>query len=480
MALRRVRVHVSVADDRADLERLRAVVQGRGWYLSEDVSTCHRTGRVLAVVDVFLAGSEFLVRRAAVREVGYLATLHAIDITVRSAEFVHPPEAPRLYRVQRVPSGPGRKWLSAVSSALGLLDTGRSVALANGESVVEAENGLGEAGDGGRYRLREHRIWGEDPARSGDVDDRRRTSMAVYCSVAGMGSTALGTTGMGVPWRYSPWLGLGFALLALAGLLMVILGVAVLPITPARRFLCLGLMLGVVTAFSWFSVAMGSLSGLLVLLVLMVFFGMRCLLAGTSGGVLASWAVPLVVTVGLAGLPGMSGLFHQIYFGAFEIEDSSSIPISEFWRVWPSIVTVLGGWLVVAVFLTPLGFARYFHVPSAVLRFLAVLIIPVAVISGALTVLDTMLGARAEALRHQSMIRQGRLPDSYLGVQAHFVRVDPIAQNPPYLGCQPATDRTLVSFGSTGERIFIWDPRTGEACRVRMDDYAIERVGPRD
>ncbi|MEO3752697.1 hypothetical protein [Streptomyces sp. B6B3] len=117
VALRRVRVAVSVVDDRADLERLRDVVQQRGWYLGEDVSVCRRTGRVLALIDVLLPGSEFLVRRAAVREVGDLAARQAIDLTVRSAEFVRPPEAPRLYRVDRLPATPDRTWLRGAASA---------------------------------------------------------------------------------------------------------------------------------------------------------------------------------------------------------------------------------------------------------------------------------------------------------------------------------------------------------------------------
>jgi hypothetical protein len=143
------------------------------------------------------------------------------------------------------------------------------------------------------------------------------------------------------------------------------------------------------------------------------------------------------------------------------------------------MVTILGGWLIVALVMSPLGYLRYLHMPIPMLRFLAVMLLPVALLCGAVFLLDSVLEARDAAARHQSLMRQGRLPGSFLGADPHFVRVHPLTEDPAYVGCRPATDRNLVSFGSTGERIYLWDPRTGQACQVRLGDYSFDQITAR-
>lgn len=336
MAQRRVRVVVSVGEGQVEQERLRTAVERRGWHLGDRLSAdaepdrVSQVNRVTRIIDVVLAGSEFMARRAALREVTRLGEVQAIDVTVRSAELVPSPATPHLYRVYRVPGGDRWRWLRGLLVPLGPYDTGRSIALAEDESVTEAEHRLSDSGSEGRVALRPHGLWRGRPSQF-DPDERRRVRLAVLGVLVGTAALALGSAALAVEPRGIVWTRLVCAVLSMAGLLTLLLGIIATPaLSPTRKAAYLLVLLCHAAAFTWIFAAYGSLTLLfMVVAVPVAFFGLRLLLSGVSGGVLASWAVPLLVTVGLAGLPGVSGLYHRVYFSRFGIDDTSSIPISE-------------------------------------------------------------------------------------------------------------------------------------------------------
>lgn len=472
--MRRVRIEVSVLSEDSNINRLLAVCEERGWEVSEEPERLVGAERTTGKVDVILRGSVFLARRAAIREIIHLAERRCIDIQIRHAELVHPPANPVMYRIYKspdAPSGPMNRMLAYV----GWYDVA-SVGLINGETKESREGRLQEEFPGQGYKLRHHVLWLNDPGQNFEYERRRVASVVLFSVIACMIAIAIALTpiwGSPTVWRLSLCLPLAtifFLLLALAvsnesgptrrKVVAVIIGAAVAALASAGMYALGGpWMLPVSTA------------GLLGVL------GLRILLVGASTGLVASWVIPLIVSIILSGLPGVNGIYQDVYLRTIGFDDGvGSVPVSEFQKAWPPIEAVAEGWAVVFLVISPLGFLRYLHVSRTVLHCTFIFLLPVALMSGVMKVVDDFTGAIERGESDSRLISHGGVPSTYLGLHPELVKVRQLSKDSPFEGCRPKTGETYLSFGTVRDRITLLKPGEDRVCKVRLEDYGLSGV----
>ncbi|WP_405737363.1 hypothetical protein OG885_30165 [Streptomyces sp. NBC_00028] len=478
---RRVRMLVDVVDQADEVAYVTRLFEERGWTVRPATSDTV-ANRVTLVVEVRLHGARFGALRTATAAVERLVKQAELGAWVRDAALVeHAREPMTTYNVHRVQPS----WRTLVTW-LGLADEQRAVTVPAGpHSEDEARDQLTARALGGRafdpsvHRLRVPGHSDASPPLDESAHDRRVRRSDVIAGAIGL--VLAYVCGTYVVWA-DGWWRLLPALLSTAGALP--LGRAARETRDKKWPVQWAVGVAGTTATAGFGalvgqdVTPGGLWAGLLLVAIAAFTGFGAVLALRRTFFVrhAAWLVPLSVPVLWSLVGWLGGQMHDDYLDRFDIQ-GGAVPTPSLGRYLVAaepMALALGSGL---FFLAVVGWGRHFHFGrDSGNRFFAVVLATLLTLVYALTAigLGTKDAATAAGRAAESAARHGSEP-SYFGIHGHFMCLHPLDPGKPLAvdnGPAP-TDHPVLSFGTTGDWIWLWDPRRndGEA----QESFAVRR-----
>ncbi|MFD3843233.1 hypothetical protein ACFWWC_44550 [Streptomyces sp. NPDC058642] len=488
---RRVRMLVDVVDQADEVAYVTGLFEERGWTVrpaeAEEFAPAapHRTS---LVVEIRLHGARLGALRTATAEVERLARQAELGAWVRDAALVeHPRPATTTYHVHRaLPSWGG------LLTWLGFADEQRAVTVPAGpESQEAARTELAARTLGGRvfdpaaHGLRVPGHSDANPPLDESPHERRVRWAWVTASAAGI---VLATVcGMYLVWA-DGWWKLLPALLSTAGALP--LGRMAKETRDRGRPVQWAAGVAGTSAMAGFGALVGTdtepqvLWAVVLVMAVVAFTGAGTVLAlrRTIFTRHAAWLLPLSVPVVWSMVNWLGGQMHSEYLDRFDIRaDAVPTPrLGTYLAAGEPMGLALGSML---FFLAVVGWLRHFHLGrDSGNRFFAAVLASLLIVSYVLgaILLGTSQAAKAAGRDAENAARDGDEPDAYFGIYGHFMCLSPADPDKPLpVENGPApTDHPVLSFGASGDWIWLWDPRRGngdvqESFAVRREDVRL-------
>ncbi|SNT27470.1 hypothetical protein [Actinacidiphila glaucinigra] len=426
----RVRLLVEAVDQADELALAQGLMEARGWAVRragrEDAPATADGGRVALVVEVRLSGSRRRAEKAACGAVERLARTHQLALWVRDAALLLRPDDPRTeYRVIRRP-GAGTGWRDRLArwwAACGGRGAHRLLRLPGGLTREAVERELTERPLGGltfasdAYELRPAPPETEEEATA--AAGRRASSRvrvlpgAAVAAAAVLGWTAL--DGRGLLW----W-----------------------PLTAAALFCAPGVYFAL--RDSWFSRN-------------------------------AVWLVPLALPVGWSLVTWLGRLMQAFYLDRFGVPSGSVRSAGDLWP-YAAAAEPLGLALGFVLFFTAVaGWLRHVHIAKGDNRLaLVALTVLLSAAFAATALLTGVHDADRAAREAASAVHRGHAPAAYFGVRGALMCVVPVGGGPVPVENGPVpAGHAVLSFGASGDWIWLWDPDRSQALSVRREDVQL-------
>ncbi|MYW35099.1 hypothetical protein [Streptomyces sp. SID2119] len=509
---RRVRLLVEVPNQPDETALVEELLTAQGWSVREATVeertsiAFPRTGRV---VEVRLRGARRGARRAAVRRVESLASRAKVPLWVRQSVLLeYPRERRTLYRARLRPPDQGtfaaRRLLRLVRQIDGSHDQ-RALSLAGAPDRARALNELGASRLGGRpFDPEREELTGPpdlpgdavppdpwlDPETPGGLWSLALTvvgvllSMLVCLAVGGL-IQALDT-----PWR---WLGLG-PVAGAASAAGALVGAAP-PLRP-RPLVLLGSAAGcavlvfcgyqllAVTEGTGGSIALRAVvMPLFVLLALAVGYGVHWALVPSWFSRHASWLVPALLAPLLLLLPWFGRLLYTVYLTIGFGIPVESVPLTTYSMMYAALkpMAVAAGFAL--FFVGVAGWARHLYWGRIPGESSPTFLLPLSALQYIVTAL--LLGVLSAGYAWGDAVgavREGRTPPGYYGLRGTLMCVELKDPDIPVYNAPLVTDRPVVTFGASGERVWLWAPSQrgsgsdqGRAMSVRLEDVTLTR-----
>ncbi|MFJ6480051.1 hypothetical protein ACIQK6_07935 [Streptomyces sp. NPDC091682] len=187
----------------------------------------------------------------------------------------------------------------------------------------------------------------------------------------------------------------------------------------------------------------------------------------------ANWVVPALVPALALSLPWFGGLLHTTYLRCGFGIPSEAIQVSVYWSYAASLkpVGIAAGLALVVVSFA--GWMRHYHqwvnargVVRVGVPLMSLFVVGITLVAG-------LLGAQVAASRAQTAAASGRDPAPYYGVEGTLVCVKPLNKEIAVFNGPLATTRPLLTFGPSGDRIWLWDPQRGKSLSARLEDVVV-------
>jgi hypothetical protein len=479
----RVLVLAEVADEDEEVALVRGVLEGRGWPVREPRAAEWPDpvpGRRRAlVVEIRLNGARWRAEHAARGIVETLTRRHKLALWVRDAALVTPPaelaEQRVTYRVVRKAGGTGL--LHRLWTRLGGRDTRRLLRLPVSLTREEVERELSARRLAGHhFATAEHELL-PPPPEDEDAAARRRVERPSAAEMARFIAALLAALGSGYALREISGLALGIPLAVL-----LLCGAALSSLRwpdqmrPPTRVAAGLLFSGGLALMGWMVAGNQSPEGsglggpvgtwLLAGLILLGLPGVHFALRQTWVSRNAVWLVPVAIPVAWSMVAWLGRLMRAVYLEAFGIP-SGSVRSTESLYDYAAAAEPLAIALAFALlFIGALGWMRYAYLALGDNRLFAVVTILVLSVVYALTAIGLGVEeADSAARRAMAEAGEGRDPsDDYFGLQGELVCVRPVGEDPiPVENGPVPVDHPVLSFGSSEDWIWLWDP-------VRADD----------
>lgn len=481
----RVRVLTEVLDDTIEIALVTAAFEKKGWAVrqpgNDEVRGYPSKDRAWLAVEVRFGGHRKGAASVAVKRIEDVADRFQLGVWVRYAEVIRfPPEPQRTYYIDERPerSLPKRKVLQR---ALKVADRPRTFRLIRlPASVRESDVPAELARYAPRSPFHSHRESIRAAVQGipeGEGEDLIPGSPAWRIRLA---SIVLAMS-FGVPTVWAP--GMWKVLLVLVGLMTA---TAFVRAEPAGQKTALRISMGVYRAST--STVVGIVLGAAIHRGQPTILGAAAYVFFTGPGLLnalrdwelarnLSWLVPLAVTVFVPLALGLGGMFDTEYltYGFGIPADAVSLPT--FWRVAIVGKPILFGVAIVIFIVACLGWARHFHLfgsDPVNRRFMVLMAAGIAVVYLLTSISISLDLVNTAAQSAAAEARGGRQPATYFGLQGVLECVRPVADGPIaiYNGPLPAP-RPMLSFGFSGTQLWVWDPRSGRAISVALQDVTV-------
>ncbi|MFE6761447.1 hypothetical protein [Streptomyces sp. NPDC057689] len=507
---RRIEVLVAVVDSPDETSLAAQLLEGRGWsvrpWLPRDDSTDTSElgpGRVGLLVEVRLHGARFGAVQAAVSEIENLARRHQAGMWVLDAVLIEHDLAHDFRSVfhahRRLPqaSTPSRSqspraWIPALRTSLGLISTVRILKQTRRPSIEALEQHL----EGGALTGRPHDprslqlrvpmgMQGRDPDQPPPVPVSvwrlagPVLAGLVLASACGIAAAAAGGLLMLVPLLAACALvwPVGHELTnrreEQPGAVTLAWGTAaVMPMTAAGVLLNLTMpgppaQVARLTAYAVLGVTLCAL----------ILYGLGYALVHSWFSRNANWAVPALVPALALSLPWFGGLLHTVYLKEGFGIPSDAVQVSVYQTYAASLKPVGIAIGLSAVVLAIAGWMRHYHqwVHARGMVRIGVPLMTVFVIGISLTA--GLVGSEAAANRARAAAASGKVPAAYYGAQGRLVCVRPLSKRIPVFNGPLATTLPLLTFGTSGDRLWLWDSQRDESLSVRLEDVVVTQAG---
>ncbi|WP_406240520.1 hypothetical protein [Streptomyces anulatus] len=513
---RRVEVLIAVVDSPDETVLAAQLLEGRGWtvrpWLPEteqqsaeggrDTAAALGFGRAGLLVEVRLHGARFGAVRAATSEIEALARRHhagmwVVDAALIEHDLSHDYRT-ELHAHRRLPNTSARSGFggrfAALRTALGLITTIRILKLPGRPSVEELTRRLERGTLTGRHFNAEDLRLRIPMGMEGRAADAPPPAPVPAWRLAGPLLAGLGIA-----------TACGFATATLDGLQMLVpLIFTCALVRPVGRQLTdrrQGRPSIVVAAWGTASVGTSAALGLMLALtapgppeqagrilaytvgvgsaLAFVLYGLGYALVHSWFSRNANWAVPALVPALALSLPWFGGLLHTMYLQSGFGVPSDAIHISVYWTYAASLKPVGLALGLAAVVLALAGWMRHYHqwihargMVRIGVPLMSLFVIGISLAAG-------LAEAEAAANRARAAATAGTVPAAYYGARARLVCVTPLAEETPVFNGPLATTRPLLTFGTSGDRVWLWDPRRGESLSVRLEDVAVAEARAR-
>lgn len=428
----RVRLLVEAVDEPDELALAQGLMEARGWAVRragrEDAPATAGGSRVALVVEVRLNGSRWRAEKAACGAVERLARTHQLGLWVRDAALLLRPDDLRTeYRVIRRPGagGEGRDRLARWWAACGGRGAHRLLRLPSGLTREAVERELSERPLGGAaftpdaHELRPAPPETDVPAATGT--HRAALRVRTLPGVAGAAAAAalLGWAASGADAEPLWWPLAAVALLCAPGVHFALRD-------------------------SWFSRN-------------------------------AVWLVPLALPVGWSLVTWLGRLMQAFYLDRFGIPSGSVRSAGDLWP-YAAAAEPLGLALGFVLFFTAVaGWLRHVHIAKGDNR---LALVTVTVLLSAAFAATTLAAGAHDADRAArdaaSAAGRGHVPARYFGLHGTLMCVVPVGEGPVPVENGPVPDdHAVLSFGASGDWIWLWDPRRSQALSVRREDVQL-------
>lgn len=502
----RVLVLVEIVAEPSEIALARALLAERGWPVREaapdetppppepspgsdpEPAGAAARPRHHLVVEVRLNGARWRAERAAVSAVESLARRHKLALWVRDAAVVTPPREHRAtYRVVRRPDG---RLLRLVAWLTGL-GAHRLLRLPAALTREDVERELRHRRLGGIRFAADHRLVPPPPADEAEAARRSPDGVPRPLVVLGaVGLVAAVAWGYGLWWAEGPALVVPLAMLALTG--------AAFAAFPWREPLPRAVRLAAGPTLVACCAAMGGLLAAAgadrdsspgqdlqlfaaALVVLFVLPGVYLALRQTWLSRNAVWLVPLAVPVAGSTVAWLGRLMRAVYLEEFDVPAGSVRSVESVWDYAAAAKPLGTAVCFVLLFTGLLGWARHTYLALGGGRVYAVVATLVASLLYVLVGIGVGVdAARADARRAMADARAGRTPAAYFGLQGSLLCVRPVDGDGGAVAVENGpvpTGHPVLSFGSSEEWIWLWDPRRDGAgsptVAVRREDVRL-------
>ncbi|MEW2188721.1 hypothetical protein ACWECC_09310 [Streptomyces microflavus] len=510
---RRVRLLIEVPNQPDETALVEELLTAQGWpvrgaTVEERASIAFpRTGMV---VEVRLRGARRGARRAAVRRVESLASRAKAPLWVRQSVLLeYPKERRTLYRTrlrtpdQGIPAA--RRLLRFVRRIDGSHDQ-RALSLVGPPDRARAVSELGASRLGGRpFDADREELTGPpdlpddaappptawvDPETPGGLWSLALTVAAyvlgvLVCLAVGGLVLALDTA-----WR---WLGLlPVAAAAVAGAVFV----GGPPVRRPKPLALLGsaafcallvyvghTLLGEMSELGGSIVLKAVITPPAVLMALAVGYGVHWALVPSWFSRHANWLVPALLAPLLLLLPWFGRLLYTVYLTIGFGIPVESVPLTTYSMMYAALKPMAVAAGCALFFVAVAGWARHTYwgrmpgesTPAFLLPLSALQYIVTALLFGVLSA-GYAWGDAVDA------VRAGRSPAGYYGLRGTLMCVEPKGPDIPVYNGPLVTDRPVVTFGASGERVWLWAPSRqesgsdqGRAMSVRLEDVTLAR-----
>ncbi|MEV8433013.1 hypothetical protein [Streptomyces chartreusis] len=487
---RRIRMLIDVVDHPDEVAYVTGLFEERAWAVrpaEPDEAAPAVPHRIALVIEVRLHGARLGALRTAIVEVERLARQAELGAWVRDAVLVeHPRPARTSYSVHRLLAPWARPW-----TWLGGADERVVTVPAGPRSREDARTELDARTMGGRpFNAESHglRVPGYSEANPPlDETPQERRTRWTWKAAGAVGLVFAIVCGMWAVWADGPWK-LIPALLSPAG--AVPLGRTLKETRDRSRRAQWVAGASGTTALALFGALVGQDTrprdlwvGLLVLTVTTVTgTGVVLALRRTFFTRHAAWLVPLSVPVAWSLVAWLGSQMHDEYLDRFDIR-ADTVPMPALGRYLAAAEPMAFALGSVLFFVAILGWLRHFHWGrDGGLRLFGIVMATLLAI--AYTLAAIALGAdqanRAAGKAAEATARTGTEPPGYFGLKGRLVCVRPVSQDGPLpVENGPApVGHPVLSFGTTGDWIWLWDParadgRIQESFAVRLEDVQL-------
>ncbi len=489
----RVRVLTEVIEDEDEIALVTSAFQSKGWTVRSardgEARGYPARNRTWLVIEVRFNGYPRTAAKVAVQRIDEVAEKLCLGIWARYAEVISfPRELEKTYYIEEKPA----PWLASrrllshaarltrIPRATGLIRLPGNARESDARSQL-ARFDLGRPFDPSRDAVR--------PAIPDSLEKADRTvtpepaSPAVMAAVAAVllavvcGAVAVWASGA---WKAVP---------LVFGVVLTVPATLAVPADQrlARRaglgfaLVCGFVLLGVIGGLAVPGHKPSAFLGLAVVAVVVLIIGRGVMLALRESGLTGQlwWLLPLAVTVLVPVVLALGGTFDAEYlsYGFGVPADTISIPTIS--RLAIAGSSMLIGLVVVVILVAILGWVRYFHGFDAITRPLLVLgTIAVASTYLLASVTSGFSHADGAARSAAARARSGRQPVAYFGLQGTLDCVRPVSPSVPVYDGPLPVGRPVLSFGTTGTQLWLWDPESLRAISVPLQDIiAIPATG---
>ncbi|MFB8047869.1 hypothetical protein [Streptomyces rubiginosohelvolus] len=183
--------------------------------------------------------------------------------------------------------------------------------------------------------------------------------------------------------------------------------------------------------------------------------------------------MPALVPALALSLPWFGGLLHMMYLQAGFGVPSDAINVSVYSSCAASLKLAGLALGLAAVVLALAGWMRHYHqwvhargMVRIGVPLLNLLIIGISLAAG-------LAGAEASANRARTAATASTVPAPYYGIRSRPVCVTSLAERTPVFNGPLSTTRPLLTFSTSGDRVWLWDPQLGESLSVRLEDVVV-------
>jgi len=485
----RVRVLTEVVNNTDEITLVTAAFQRMGWVVrpptNNEVRGYPAKDRIWLIVEVRFSGYPRAAPKVAVKRIDELADKLQLGVWVRYAEIISfPLKLEKTYYINEMPAPwmIGRSLLSRtlrltrIPRTTGLIRVPVNITETGIRSQLERYN-LGRPFDPDRNSI-QAAVSGFPEKDNADFALEPPPLYMRVTAVAGMILSLL--CGVVTAWIPGPWKTLSLVTgIAMAAIIQrAWTGIRTFPrriligFTWAATFTLAGIVLeskvlgGEPAVF--FELAAGT--------ALLFFAGFGAFLALRDTGLARhlSWLLPLAVTILVPVMLGLGGMFDTEYLSYRFGIPADAVSVPTVLRLAVAGKSILIGLAVGLIVLAIVGWVRYFNGLDAITRGPTILMAITIVLLYLLASISSGLsGVDSAANNAQAQARAGRQPTAYFGLQGLLECVRPVSDSIPVYNGPLPVHRPVLSFGSTGTQLWIWDPGSMRAVSVPLQDVVV-------